>query len=455
MPKADFEKNVQEKMQELRFQPSQEVWKRVEAGIAPEKRRRPLVLWLLFAGLVFTGGTYYFITNQQNDSLTGNKSQQPAGQAIAEKQEAKTEPAQEEHVNNLENVPASAENKKPVPTVRAATIPLTKTRDQIAVNKPVKFLPLKPKKDDEEKQLTKHNELIVPMYSTEEIAIKRKLRTTLPLRQNDYYLMSAFDANDIIKEQVDIQSTPIPPLHTEVNKASSPVKKTSWQFGITASGGISDLGEQLLETASGANLFYDPFQSSGGTVARPKPSDVEKGVSFSLGVYTNKTLGKKWKIGLGIGYQYFSNTIKVGEKVDSLVVVNQNSFSMDRVNEYYKSTGNNPYHNQYHFISVPVTVQWQFANKFTWENSLIASRMIKTNALHYDGLSGRYYEADELFNKYQIFASTAVLVGFNKNKIQVGPQLQYAFTNLMKNNTGNPKHLRSVSIKANLELWKN
>ena len=45
MQKADFENRVQQKMQELRFKPSEEVWMHVEAGIASKRRRVPVLIW--------------------------------------------------------------------------------------------------------------------------------------------------------------------------------------------------------------------------------------------------------------------------------------------------------------------------------------------------------------------------------------------------------------------------
>ena len=445
MSKADFEKNVQQKMQELRFQPSQEVWKGVEAGIASERRRRPVVLWFLFAGILLAGGSFYFISTPSNKNIAVKSSQQP-GQAIAEKQDTKTETENASTGAGSEEASSSTENKKPVPTSQAPTIDLTKSQAERANNKHDQILPLKPKKSQQEKVLINEKPVAhVPAFSDESNAAARSYRAAIPIQQDN-----PTSINNIGKDQLSVA-----PVLNRSAKNNSPIKKTNWQFGISATGGVSDLAEQLLQTAPSANLSFDPLQSTGGSVVRPKPSDVQAGASFSLGVFANKTLGTKWKLGLGLGYQYFSNGIRVGEKVDSAAFVNQNSFSLDRVSEYYKSTGDNPYNNQYHFISLPVNVQWQFARQFTWENGLIASRMIKTNALHYDGVSGRYYEDDDLFNKYQLAASTAVLFAFHKNKIQVGPQLQYAFTNLMKPNTGNPKHLRSVSIKASFELWKN
>jgi len=455
MQKADFEKNVQEKMQELRFQPSQEVWKRVEAGITPQRRRRPMVIWFLFAGLLLAGGSFYFISTSSNKNISANKLQQP-GQAIAEKQETKTEKENTSTGTLPENESPSAENKQQVGTSKLSTIDLTQSKRERTNKKQDQTLPLKPNESQQERAFKREDGAAdIPNSSDQTVVESRNFRVAIPIDQHSSVSINNFGKDLLSAGEatgIDLLSEPIS-ASTATN--NPPVKKMNWQFGITAAGGIADLADQLLQSASAANLYFDPLQSPGGGAVRPKPSDVEKGAFLSVGAFANKTLGRKWKLGLGLGYQYFSNTIKVGEKVDSAAFVNQNNFSLDRVNQYYKSTGNNTYHNQYHFISLPINVQWQFAKHFTWENGLIAARMIKTNALHYDGVSGRYYEDDELFNKYQLSASSAVLFAFHKNKIQVGPQFQYVFTNLMKPSTGNPKHLRSVSIKANIELWKN
>ena len=56
------------------------------------------------------------------------------------------------------------------------------------------------------------------------------------------------------------------------------------------------------------------------------------------------------------------------------------------------SASDNKYDNKYHYISVPLSLQWQFAKHFTWENQLTYSRLLSTNALHFDGATGSYYE---------------------------------------------------------------
>ena len=124
MQKADFEKSVQQKMQELRFPPSDEVWKRVGAAIPSRRRRRPVVLWLLAAGLMLAGGSYYFINRQSGENIAGSQTTQP-GQSIAEKQSEKeqqsktaTQPGSPDHAASSE---INQAQKLPPPSKTAGT----------------------------------------------------------------------------------------------------------------------------------------------------------------------------------------------------------------------------------------------------------------------------------------------------------------------------------------------
>ena len=53
---------MQQKMQELHFAPNQEVWAQVQARIQKKKRRRPVVLWFLLAGLMVGGSWIVYST---------------------------------------------------------------------------------------------------------------------------------------------------------------------------------------------------------------------------------------------------------------------------------------------------------------------------------------------------------------------------------------------------------
>src|SRR3954467_131243 len=135
MHKADFEKKVQQKMQELRFHPSDKVWKGVEAGISKEKRRRPLAVWLLI-GTALLGGAYYFITNSTSNKIAVNQSHKP-GQSVAQKQKpgksqeiliAKT---QKEKIQPI-TLPGRADDRHQFEKKHSAS----STKDRVSVSNP-------------------------------------------------------------------------------------------------------------------------------------------------------------------------------------------------------------------------------------------------------------------------------------------------------------------------------
>jgi len=77
------------------------------------------------------------------------------------------------------------------------------------------------------------------------------------------------------------------------------------------------------------------------------------------------------------------------------------------------------------------------------------SWMIASNALLFDPYSNAYFVDQQSFNKIQWDAVTAVMVGFpvQKHSFQLGPQLQYGLTGLLKTGTDNPGHLFFFGLK--------
>ena len=75
MPANEFEKRVQESLDELRVKPSDEVWSRVASQISNDKHRRRGFLWLTFLFLIIGSATYWSIDHfylNKPSSLTAN-----------------------------------------------------------------------------------------------------------------------------------------------------------------------------------------------------------------------------------------------------------------------------------------------------------------------------------------------------------------------------------------------
>src|SRR5258708_5254010 len=70
MPENEFEKKVQQRMEELEFTPSGEVWKEVEYRIRKEKKKRRFFFWLPLLSLALGGGitaAIWLINNIQSN----------------------------------------------------------------------------------------------------------------------------------------------------------------------------------------------------------------------------------------------------------------------------------------------------------------------------------------------------------------------------------------------------
>ena len=64
MQNSEFEKNIQQKMEELKLAPADAVWQKVEAELPKEKKRRWIVFLLLFAGLA--AGSFLFMNQYKS-----------------------------------------------------------------------------------------------------------------------------------------------------------------------------------------------------------------------------------------------------------------------------------------------------------------------------------------------------------------------------------------------------
>ncbi len=65
MQKSEFEKQVKQKMDELKIHPSESVWKNIELSISEDKRRKSV--WISFVLLIcLLGGGYFFWNSNGN-----------------------------------------------------------------------------------------------------------------------------------------------------------------------------------------------------------------------------------------------------------------------------------------------------------------------------------------------------------------------------------------------------
>ena len=81
----NFEKGVREKMDELKFEPSEPVWQNIEKQIRNKKDRRRLIFWIPLLILLLSGGVWllYNTGNDQVAATTKTSDQIPKDQIQA------------------------------------------------------------------------------------------------------------------------------------------------------------------------------------------------------------------------------------------------------------------------------------------------------------------------------------------------------------------------------------
>jgi hypothetical protein len=63
----EFEKQVQQKMEELKLVPSEPVWQKVEMQIRKEKDRRRMIFWIPLFAILLGGGLWVGIDQYSNN----------------------------------------------------------------------------------------------------------------------------------------------------------------------------------------------------------------------------------------------------------------------------------------------------------------------------------------------------------------------------------------------------
>ncbi|MBS1918564.1 MAG: outer membrane beta-barrel protein [Bacteroidetes bacterium] len=489
MQDPKFEKQVQQKMEELQFTPSDAVWKKVEAGLDKEKKRRVPIFWLfLLGGLLLTGGVYFVSTsgdtkkiisaeeksryNQQKENknhvvASGNKDQ-----IKREKNTVSTEIQSKE-----KNLPVKTANEnlqqanhtRQITSVRKEDVAVpsayTKTKNEISSSK-------EKKQPNERREESVNNDNITNTPEKNEnqsppAAAKKEIRKDV----NEHSIDATNDTSSSKIPATDVANKKNEAaVNKKVTKSDSTAgnkivksnkqkkKSSSWQVGLAANPGISNISQGLFKTGyagSAATLnAYVPLTPL--AYYNNSPSTIRAGFSFGAGVFVRKKISDRIKISAGLNYHYYSTHITVGQYVDTARLIYTTATNASYLaGGYYQGNKNlSSYTNHYHFAEVPVLLGIQLNNSRSklpviWETGLSLSYLINTNALQYDEYSGVYYKNNSFFNRMQLSASTGLMFGFHvkKNVIEVGPQVQYGLMHLLNKNAANPEHMLFGGMK--------
>ena len=523
MSDHNFEKQVQQKLDELKIPPADTVWSSIEAQIRKDKRRRrglilfPILFLLLGVGCYFIFPNAIFSpnakakesssansnpentrnNNTQNDNIEDSKSvqdisvqSQPGVDINKTGQSITTKNAQEMPPNNVKKSEKAIDRKNDLDN---ETIASSKTDNKHVAsrivnsgkypyNVPVKQIKIE--KRDHDKQLAGDDHI---KKNQSETIDQKQQKNEIAKDDKEVPLVTDFKSGEIIEAIADnrvhdsinniLKNTRVDSLLSEilVEKKKATEKKSTqpdWKWGLDASAGISNLidGGFFNGVLGGQkSLVADVSSNSAGNTPPAiihSPSALEKGFSFSLGAFIQKSISKKFSISTGIRYSRYSTNIQVGNQINNGAVVQvENAFGSLNVDRYYRSDpsafSRQKYTNRFHFIGLPVSIHTRLNRSkhlpLVLNTGMSLAYLVSTNALHFDGQTGVYYKDNDLFNKFQASLSAGVALSlFNASRtpVQVGPHFEYGFTNLMKREVSASKHLFYFGLNTRIFLRK-
>jgi hypothetical protein len=494
MPVNDFEKQVQQKMDELQLRPSAEVWEEVEKRIRKEKKRRWFILWFFIFGVLLLGGTGWWLTAGNKDHVVDNNvtTQRTPNKTTDETAKTKKK-ATFEKINENNNKEKSEIVEDAVPTIRETT---TKTaiipdkselvpvqipkeiRSEKRIESPV-TVSLKSKK------VRKGQNLLPDVSKEDQVVVIKNNPDADSLTKTDKVIVA--DINTTIKDavadskSVAVKNDPVVTARdtivaltvkdssavtqTEVISKSdtAKTKKNKWEIGINAMAGTSNKSDGIsifgMEKSLDAANINNSAGTGGQSVIAP-PAEPGNGFSWRMGVYAKRKLTVRTALSIGLIFSSYSTTQFTGAFVDSSRVYNNNLYSSS-VRDFYRSGTGSAYKNHYYYTEVPVSFHWQINKgvKFplVFHNGLSAGFFTGSDALVYNPGSNVFYKDNKSFNKIQFAYQSglyAKLFNRSKNPLTAGILFNYHLSKLQKVNINGGNHLSSFGIQVGWLLKK-
>lgn len=483
MEENNFEKEVQQKMSELKIPPSDAVWNHVKMNIEKRKSRRWLLLIFLFGCIVLLTGLYYFSTDKYsslNNKLSQNKAAIKAADSLSvnkkniSKKEnvSKEESASKE--DSISKEKSAAENKGSLPKISGdsefkkssdhlhnstAAVDILNTRK---VLQKIKTPGLKEHENRDaiitvirpQPEMSRQNKAIKQDSANsvesqpEAIAEENKIDSLVSTIYNNNSIDSSSHREIAQQAQVEIDTLTIQkPLRKPATKISK-----KWNIGFLLAGGISHVGNQFLGLGyASADYLTQASPGTGQGTTVNSPSKVKDAFGFIAGIFFEKAISSKTKFSLGLSYKGFNTSNLVGQKNAS--AASYNSVNADK-----------HYTNSFKFIELPLKVRVELGHNGSfpiyWSGGITLSQLIKSNALQFDSntssidpFAKAYFTDNSFFNKtlLSLNSSFSTTVFANKrSSILAGPYFDYAASKLANKGLYSNKHFVYFGLQAEI-----
>lgn len=503
----NFEKKVQEKLDELQFSPSAPVWTNVEKAIRRKKERRRMILWIPFLFLLLGGGIWWLgkgvnsgqqdlAVTKQRESIQSQQSPQYDGAPLTPVQQQESmaaEPAVdgENRINkeadnqNKQSEELSIQQKTTVPSKEAIDVKGTARKERnekikkqqasaydagIEVSSAAGLQKKAPVLSSNVsasvpistgKTSPQNSNPSSPVKPVKEPEVTEKAKATATVEP------SVNQTDSVAKIQADESKTPEakPQPKDSVAAQPKPAEKKvqqGWKIALQVGAGTSGLARGLDFFGNKSvreNLASSPLQTP-TTVGNPAAdrglSSIQNNWSLSFGVAAQRKLSSRLLLSAGLQYRYFSNSFATGVFIRQDTVVRSGAI----VNGFYANGGTvfSNHTNHFHFIALPLSLRWQMLKKkpLNLEAGIALQQLLHTNYLIYDRGSNVYYSDNAQLNKLNVTAAIGAdyrIIQARNFSLSAGPQLLYSFGSVDK--TGNNFHLFSAGIGLRMQFEKN
>ena len=466
-----FENQVQQKMDELRLQPTAQVWEEVERRIREKKRRRIIVFWFLFAGLLLSGGGWWIISNRHENKMAvaseKNEIKRNDKELVSDQKD--NDPLKNEENKNTERTTNRTDTIKTIGLQRREEKSIRSVENNIISQIKTKRIYNKTStKGNKEDIANETNNKVVDEPATKNEDNKN------PKMQGDLNALPAIKTIDskeaiAIDDKQDTKKT-----DDSLQKNSSLVepvvkkkdqKKNKWETALSFSIGSTRLTNGKLGSFGQKSLdvYSSPSTSTGGSYPPISHADSIplKGINLLFGVSAKRKLGKRTAFSAGLSFSFYSTKQQTGSFKDSSLTIN-NSLLSQTSNGFYQSGSLNTYHNKYYYLQIPLLLHWQInkGSKFlplNWENGFAPSVLVGSNALAYDRSTRIFYKDKRVFNSFNLVYQTGLsarLVKDKKHPLNMGLYYNYHFSRLQKIAPPNYNYLSSYGIKLNWVIKK-
>jgi hypothetical protein len=468
MSDHEFEKQVRQKLDDLRLKPSAESWEKIEDRVRKVGHRPATVYWMPLLLLMLGAGGYFYFNTENGRRQTADVKRELAknnktlphetlAPAVVERKDNEKSSTQKSISQKSHSQKNNYPSRREDVVIEKTKIRLRQTSANISQIKTQNLSP---------KNTLKSNPSLTnrPGLSTKNLSNSYGNDFSLSYFSKFQQPTVASLKKPLSKELFDMdnQVNLGPPINLKQRNISK-----KWAIGVRASAGVSAVNEGKfidISRATVEDVAYRAFAPNVAYAPRPQytPSRLTPGFSFSAGVTFQRQLSRRISLNTGLNYLRLNTENKVGAKVYGNQVVNNGTRGYLNVYNYYMLEEDRPtdYMNRYHYLELPVSISIGLNRSRKLPVFLDAgisyARLLGSNSLHFDGTTGVYYKNDRLLNDNQFAFTTGFNFKlFNRTKypLLIGPSARYNVTRMLQKDVPGHKTFMTLGLDMKLFIW--